>query len=276
MNVFCILLAVPRSGTTMLGDAVSRCFQAAWPQEIFHSEHAGPEIDFRTHPDIKPRCNFFNFRHEFLSQNHRLLFPSAENQSAILEAYLDYLVSSEKTKNFLLDIKYSSWHHLNHYWWRPGQIPHLLSHVIKQRFPLVHLKRRNLFALYCSQKLAEATGVWSTLTDDVASDRRLVVDAPNCADALETIRATERMFDKWLSGHPHYQLYYEDLLTADGFSDEVVRTFSEVYGIEPIATLTTEYRKVTPPLRDVVVNRDDVLSALRGTDFEAMAECALA
>ncbi len=275
MTVFCILLAAPRSGTTMLGDAVSRAFKAAWPQEIFHSEHAGPEMDFRASPDIKIRCNFFNFRHELLKGRPALSFPSIENQSEIFKLYVKYISESEEPDRFLLDVKYSSWHHLNYYWWRPGQVPNLLTSVMKLRFPLVHLKRRNLFALYCSQKRAEQTGLWSTLEETAEIGEKLVINASECAASLRSLRETELMFDRWVSGNSH-DLYYEDIMTNGTFSDEVTTTFIDVYGAEPTAPLTTVYRKVTPPLRDVVANPDEVLSALCGTEFHHMAEQALA
>lgn len=259
----------------MLGDAVSRSFHAVWPEEIFHRDHAGPQIDFRASEDVKQRLNFFNFRHELFQQAPSLAFPSGDNQSMIFDAYLDYVVSSEKSERYLFDIKYTSWHHLNRYWSQPFQRPHLLDRAIHLGFRIVHLKRRNLLALYCSHRLAEATNVWRTVEPAPLQRQALTVDTSHCLRTLVDLRATEHLFDRWLSRYPHGELRYESLLSGDTFSKEVEDMFRQIYRARPVAALFTVYRKITPSLRDVVVNRNEVLSALRGTDFQSMAEEAL-
>jgi hypothetical protein len=259
----------------MLGDAVSRSFHAVWPQEIFHDQHADPQLDFKASPDIGKRLSFFNFRHDVLKGRPELSLPSMANQSLLFNEYLEYLASSEKAVRYLLDIKYTSWHHLDSYWRVFYQRPHLLAEATKLRLPLVHLKRSNLFALYCSQKLAAQTGVWQALEDQARSERQLTVDASRCARELDDIRTTQRLFDRWLAGYPVRELEYETLLAAEGFSENVEQTFTGIYGIAPLQPLSTVHRKVTPPLSEVVRNKDEVLSALRGTDFQGMAEQAL-
>ena len=84
------------------------------------------------------------------------------------------------------------------------------------------------------------------------------------------------MFNRWLAGYPVYELEYESLLDGNGFSKKVEQTFAEIYGMAPVEPLSTVHLKVTPPLRDIVTNRDEVLTLLKGTDYEAMAEEALA
>lgn len=259
----------------MLGDAVSRSFGAVWPQEIFHDQHADPHIDFRASADIGKRLNFFNFRHDTLKGRPELSLPSMANQSLILSEYLEYLSSSEKSDRYLLDIKYTSWHHLDAYWRALSDPPYLLLEAMKLRLPLVHLKRSNLFALYCSQKLAMQTGVWSVFKDRTGSDHQLTIDVSRCVRELDDMRTTQRLFERWLAGYPARELEYESLMADGGFSTNVEQTFAGIYGIAPVKPLATAHRKVTPPLRDVVVNKDEVLSTLAGTDFQKMAEEAL-
>jgi hypothetical protein len=197
------------------------------------------------------------------------------HQSLIFDEYLSYLTRSENAERYLLDVKYTSWHHLDSYWRVFHQCPDLLTEVKKRRLPLVHLKRSNLLALYCSQKLAEQTGVWRSFEDNASADRRLTIDVSRCIRELDDMRSMQRLFDRWLFGYPVRVLEYETLLDADGFSKKVEDTFAAIYGIAPLQPLSTLHRKVTPPLREVVVNKDEVLSALAGTDFQAMAEAVL-
>jgi len=259
----------------MLGDAVSRSFRVVWPHEIFHDQHADPQLDYKASPDVGKRLNFFHFRLDLLKKAPQLSLPSTRNQSLMFNRYLEYLASFQDADRYLLDVKYTSWHHLDTYWRVFYQRPHLLTEVMQLRLPLVHLKRSNLFALYCSQKLAAQTGVWQASDDQTASERRLTVNITRCSAELDDLRATQRLFDRWLAGYPVHELEYETHLAADGFSKHVEQTFAQVYGITPAEPLSTVHRKVTPPLREVVVNRDEVLAALRGTDFQDMAEEAL-
>ena len=271
MPTVCILLAAPRSGTTVLGDAVARSFQVLRAGEVFHDECADPELDFRSSAKIGERLGFFNFRHDVFKTRPELSMPSPANQSLLFREYLAHLESSDRADRYLLDVKYTSWHHFDPYWRLFYERPHMLSEAIKLRLPLVHLKRSNLFALHCSQRLATETGVWHVFQERTASDVRLTLDIPRCLRELDEIRSAQRMFDHWLAGNAH-ELEYERLFGLEGFSADVERTFTQVYGIAPAEPLSTAHRKVTPPLRDVVVNKDDVLSALQGTDFQKMAE----
>lgn len=275
MAMFCILLADARSGTSMLGDAVSRSFRVVWPGEIFHDEFANPKLDFRSSEKVGERFSFFNFRHQVFKTRPELSMPSPANQSLLLSEYLEYLRSSEPAGRYLIDVKYTSWHHLEPYWRTLHSRPYLLKEVMRLGLPLVHLKRSNLFSLYCSQQLAAKSGVWHVFEDRSGSEHRLVINVSQCVSELDNMRLTQSMFDQWLSGYPVHQLKYENLIGSEGFSKEVVQTFAGIFGTASVLPLSTVYRKVTPPLREVVANRDEVLSALRGTDFQAMAEEAL-
>lgn len=256
----------------MLGDAISRSFLALWPNEVFHDGYADPELDFRSSKNLSQRLGFFNFRHDVLKTRPELSMPSPANQSLLLTEYLEYLATSERADRYLLDVKHTSWHHLEPYWRIFYDRPHMLSEAMRLRLPLVHLKRSNLFALYCSQKFAMETDVWHVLENRAGSDHGMTIDVAHCVSELQNFDAAQRMFDRWLADYPVHELVYEALLTPGGFAKNVEQAFIEIYGVTPVQPLSTVYRKVTPPLRDVVINKDEVLSALRGTDFRGMAE----
>src|SRR5690348_16478378 len=116
MAVNCILLAAPRTGTTVLGQAVTQAFSAAWPKEIFNDAYADPSLDYRRARDIKQRTNFFNYRQEAFRKNPALSYPSKENQTFLFRTYLVELAELERADRFLIDIKYTSLHHLDSYW----------------------------------------------------------------------------------------------------------------------------------------------------------------
>jgi LPS sulfotransferase NodH len=275
MSTICILVGAPRSGTSALGDAVTRSFGAVWPQEIFNKEHADPTLDYRSSQNARQRYNFFNFRHELLQADARLSYPSKENQRAIFERYVDYLVTDGNGARYLLDIKYSSWHHLNHYFHFPYQEPYLLDLIRKHGFSIVHLKRRNLFALYCSLRLAEQTNVWWTDGTLKVPGQRLAINLGDCRRSLTEIALAQSTFDAWFALFDVRILVYEDLFVGQELCEEVKGIFADIYGALPNAPLVTKHRKIASPLREVVQNSDQVLAALHDTPFQAMAEEAL-
>jgi hypothetical protein len=274
MSVTCILIAPPRSGTTVLGHAVTQAFAAAWPQEIFNGEFADPAIDYRRADDIHARTNFFNYRHEVLSRRPELSYPTKENQAFLFRGYLDYISGVEKAERLLIDVKYTSLHHLNSYWNLPQERPGLIAIVRDLGLPVIHLQRRNLFALYCSLAYAEASGVWVSF-ESKTGRHRIAIDTARCLKYMGQIDAMTRYIRDWFFQYPVAELEYETMLRGESWSDEVRDTFSRIFGMPPVKPLSAVYRKVAPPLREVVTNPGEVLVALRGTPYQAMTEEAL-
>ena len=64
--------------------------------------------------------------------------------------------------------------------------------------------------LFYTRLVTEASAV----EERAKSDRQLMIDVSDCVHALKDMRATERLFDTWLSGYKHHRLYYEDHMNA--------------------------------------------------------------
>jgi len=280
MADFCVICAAPRTGTTFLEDAVARAFGAAWPHEIFHERFAVTPENFHPGEHRMIAANFFAFRTRLYSQNPALSLPSLENSKYIYNSYIEYMMKSFKEELFILDIKYNSWSYLDWYWRDPTGRPGLAALMqADRRVRVVHLKRRNLFAQYCSQRLAERSGLWwrTNLQDQPAPRAEtLEIDVTDCVRWLEDMAAQQQLFDKWFAGFGGFQLEYETLMQGDGFAPHVEKMFREIFGRAPVGPLVTEYRKVAPPLGEIVTNGDRVLAALAGTRFEPMLRDALA
>ena len=274
MAISTILLAAPRTGTTVLGDAVSRSFQACWPHEIFNEAYADPEADYRSAPDLRVRANFFNFRHDMFHQRPELTYPSAANRRFLFRTYIEYLFEAERSERLLLDVKYTSLHHLDGYWMMPRFRPGLIALVQEFALPVVHLRRRNLFALYCSQTYAEMTGIWSSV-DGSHDLRPIVIDPAHCLSYMTEIADRERRVRQWLGNGQFWEIEYETMLTGTSFSQSVIDVFTAAFGRSPVSRLDARYRKVTPPLSAIVQNPEDVLTGLQDTPFQAMAQEAL-
>lgn len=273
-TVNCILLAALRSGTTVLGDSVSRAFGAVLPKEIFVAGNALPDVDYRRDSNVQTRTNFFNFRRDLYRSRPELSYPTRQNQEYLFRAYLEHIERLEKASKFLIDIKYSSFHHLDSFYRFAGDPPGLIEIIRCLDLPVVHLRRNNLFARYCSLTHALNTDIWATTTCP-GDFTPFAVDTADCLDHMARNAAIADQVDGWFEGRRIYQLEYETLWENGRWSPVVSQTFEDIFG-PPVAPLAEpRLRKVMPPLRSMITNRDEVLSALRGTAFLPMAEAEL-
>ncbi len=274
-TVHCIILAAARSGTTVLGDSVAEAFGAVLPKEIFVARNAVPDADYRRDGDVRTRTNFFNFRRDMHRSRPDLSYPTRQNQEYLFRAYLEHIERLEKSSKFLIDIKYSSFHHLDSFYRLAGDLPGVIDIIRTLDLPVVHLRRRNLFARYCSLVHALETDVWATTTGPGAF-QPFAIDTADCLDHMSRTAAIAAQVDGWFEGRRIHQLEYETLWERDGrWSPVVSRTFEDIFGA-PVAPLSEpRLRKVTPPLHALIKNRADVIAALSGTPFARMAEEAL-
>ncbi len=72
-----------------------------------------------------------------------------------------------------------------------------------------------------------------------------------------------------------WEISYEDLFENNGFSDKARAVSEEWLGMELDARPQVTFRKVTPPLRQIISNADAVVAELAGTEFEAEAQALL-
>ncbi len=260
----CIVLAAPRTGTTVLGQSVSEAWQTDFIGEIFHEQ---PENDFL-------HSNFFQFRRALIGADPQLSIPNFANQRTIFEAYCRHIHSITPSGASVLDIKYYSWHHLNSCFVLPHEPPTLVEFVRHASWPVVHLVRENLFALYCSLKLSQERGIWhqGPGTASNVSEPSLMIDVEACLRDMGRLRAATSIFNDWFDGYDNlHHLTYERLFSDGVFSLEVEETFTNIFNESLTKPLVPAMKKVTPPLHKVVRNIGEVLEGLIGTPFHAMA-----
>jgi LPS sulfotransferase NodH len=274
MMKYCILCAAPRSGTMALAEAVATAYQVASPPEIFFN--IDPEVGLEAlHQDPEDRGNFFLFRSRAAASRPELLFPTPAMRQTLWRLYLDHLADAYSNDGVLMDIKYNSWHHLDGYWRFPTEPPGLVQIVRESRIPVVHLVRRNLFALYCSLRRAELSNIWQKKNGDPSHPQTLAVDLGDCLRWMTDMRNMQEQFAGWFHGHPVHTLTFETLFDQGRFAPHVYDVFTEVFGHSPVRELSTGYTKVLPPLNRVVENADAVLDFFANTDFDDLVRGSL-
>lgn len=269
MSDLCIICAAPRSGTTLLGEAVTTAYDAGYPGEIFLDKG----IEDNDDPD---EGNFFRFRAQAIAQQPELLSPKISARRELLDLYLDNIRTLYPNDKLLLDVKYTSWHHLDGFWRFPTESPGLIELVRERGIPVVHLIRRNLFALYCSLKVAMQSGCWHRkLCEPEAPAPTLRIDLEGCHRWMASMASIQNTFAQWLCGIPVHTLTYEHLVQDGRFVPEVSEVFTKIFQQPPLRELSIAHAKLLPPLCHVVENPEAVVEYFDGTEFGIFVKPAL-
>jgi hypothetical protein len=81
-------------------------------------------------------------------------------------------------------------------------------------------------------------------------------------EALQLEREKENI-TRWLAGNMHFDLEYEAIAEDEDTRDRAMRHLCEFLGLKPPETFQSKYEKVTPPLRDVIENYDELAKVVR-------------
>jgi hypothetical protein len=270
-----VIVARQRSGTTALAETL----QAGGPVhsfgEVFHDLRHGEtaRFDLRLHPE----AYFFDFRTDIFHKKPELSYPSAENQAFIFDQYISHLSNLAQKKWILLDIKYNSWHHFEHVYSISGQAPFLLYLLRRKNAAFAHVTRRSAFARYCSEKLALARGKWHVEREKSveAADAIIIDPAAALRDMQETHREID-LFNRFLGPIPRrIEVRYEELFSEGHLTQEANLKVKRLLDGEWNEGVQVPLQKMTPPLRDVVKNRHEVLTYFEATTFAQEVAAAL-
>lgn len=258
---FGILLARQRSGTGALGTILDKHNQVKYLGEIFHPGNVG-----NSH-------NFFTYKLEAIKKNPELVLP--DRGIELLDGFLDWKADLIKDQFPIIDVKYSSLHHISNPWLEPSARPHLLSHCVKNRLPIIHLTRENYLHGFVSGRLAEANNVWHARNDDEIKVTSVEINTDFLLSHFNQTKASVNLVRQWLGKRFFVlEVEYADLFAADGsFSPDIRDDLQDLLGIEAFTDTKPVFVKQNKaPLSESIQNYDEVISALKGTDFEWMLE----
>ena len=241
--------------------------------EVFHSVR-GTEEEKKAVENLylRPSANYFNYYEKLVRGDPSLSVPTPEARQDTLRRYLDFLCLQWPNMFVTIDVKYDSTHHFESVWSRPHRIPALFEFLKADRVPILHIKRRDVFAKYCSLQLAEATGTWHITTAGANSSITFHLATENLVAELDAMLALQREFTAFLQEYePSHELYYEDMFDEPGFSRHAGEVVGSLIGRD-IALPAPSLHKTTPPLRQVILNWPDVFRALRDSPYEGLAQ----
>ncbi len=154
-----------------------------------------------------------------------------------------------------------------------------------QALRVVHLRRQNMLRTLVSLRVAEQTGVWEH--DEDASLRvrlrrlagrvstrvkygdpaRVRLTYEQCNQFFIVHALQGQRYDELFAAHPVLQVRYEDLAKN---RDSVLAGVQRFLGVPFVDLKVTLQRQSRTPLRETIVNFDELRAAFAGTSAEAL------
>jgi LPS sulfotransferase NodH len=139
------------------------------------------------------------------------------------------------------------------------------DHLVRQEaLRVIHIKRRNILAQYLSLQVAHKTNVWSSTQRDTRAPAPIRLGAEECRKHFEWVRALEAEIDGFFAGHRMLQVSYEELLADRKGEMTRIQRFLDVPE-EEVRAKTVRQRTV--PLREAIVNYDELAAYFRGSEW---------
>lgn len=134
-----------------------------------------------------------------------------------------------------------------------------LQKLIDLDVQIIHLKRRDILAMYVSGLVARGENRWHVLEDEQAEllkQNSVVVSRDEFADFSARYIAEVKRYSRFFSDVPHLDIDFEELTTnIDGELRRVVEFLGLRYeeGMRPMTK-----KRITQPLSEIVVNYPDL------------------
>lgn len=239
--------------------------------EVFHSD------------SIDHSNNFFNYFLKKVKSSPSFALPSQSNRIALFNEFIEDVAAKLDDKFagkewFFVGVNYNSLHSLNTYWQNFFEVPYFLTVAKLKGYFVVHLIRRNVVEAAISEMRAKVSGVWHIKTGEerpAAANKKLSL---NAKDLLRELRARVLEIDLIDRSMGDYNrcltLEYEKLFGSDGkpIPEEVDKISSFLKLEHPIEPIAGYLKTGNQHLREAIENYDEVLAALRGTEFAAMLD----
>lgn len=262
-----IICGQQRSGTTALQSALSRVDGVRNFGEIFQCHQ--PLMETAPH-------NFYYYVNNV--RGGWVALSSMDQAEAELSKYLEYLEKLTPGRFFVADIKYNLWHHFAPGWLNAFGRPFMLEYFKKQKVPVLHVVRENLFRQYVSHEFAARTLKWHYgQSKEAAPDIPLFdIDVKDLAEYFEMVEGNQILFRKRLEAYPHaVELTYETLFEGRRIGQSAERKLRRLLPGWVLDGAESDFVKSSVDPVKWVRNGEAVIDHFRNTRFGVMVIDAL-
>jgi len=276
-----LLLSTQRSGSHLLKSFI----ESRFPTVICSGELLEEPVAFaRQFPTLSSHPEFPHFWLWYeLEAAARAISVAPDKRIEAFEAYLSKLYALVQPRDLVIDAKYNSIRSLSGYWDTDSGSNDFTSFIISRKIPVLHLIRKNILRVIVSKKLAELTGIWHRTKERSADELlpKVWLDPHGVVVDIRYALQLTQDYRNRLSGYPDYEeIVYEDFIRTQNFPHpgSHLRTLVHFLGRRAGATGdgSLPFKKTTPDdPSEVVENWDDVLRAVRATEYAWMAQTPL-
>ncbi len=251
-----LLVSHDRSGSHYLGS-----FIRALPGHCMIDEICNEEaLDPATNP-----LSFFGFRQRRATEVPDYgLRRRPDVVAALLDEYFSFVLADSQGKSVVVDIKYGHVHNFEIAWWPFFRRPYLFDYAQSRRLKMIHLSRWNSVETVISGDLAESRKVWHATGDKPKANESdaIMVDRARLLEQVALLNEQKNAVAKWARNVKCLTILYEEL-TDTRAGAECRARIARFLGTEPPASFASPYGKVTPPLRSIVRNWQEVAKFCR-------------
>lgn len=248
-----ILLSHERSGSHLVGEYIGAHENFRMVDEICNPGALRPA----KHPE-----SFHRFRYDYiLKDSSYSLEPSRASHVAFINAYFDHLKKLKEPHDIAVDVKYG---HVQNFewWWCPVlERPFLLSLAQESDIGIVHLYRENVVEATVSSLIADKRKVWHSWEAGAdAPLQRFELPVHNVVHRAKLLERQTALYTDWTAKNRKLAVTYEEVSTGLD-NGEAGGRLSAFLGSKLRRAFAPKHQKLTPPLREVVQNYDDLRKA---------------
>ncbi|MBV9991207.1 MAG: hypothetical protein JOZ72_07920 [Alphaproteobacteria bacterium] len=249
-----ILLSHERSGSHLVGEYIGSLENFRMVDEVCNPGAVRPG----KHPE-----SFHRFRYDYILKDESyLLDPSRQRHVDFCGGFFDHLRRLKAPNDIAIDIKYG---HVQNFewWWCPVlERPFLLTLAQEIDIGIVHLYRENVVEATVSSLIADKRKVWHSW--EAGADRppeRYNLPVPAIVYRAKLLERQTALYKDWSARNRKLSLTYEEVSAGLEDGGEAQSRLNAFLGSKPKRAFKPKHRKLTPPLREVVENYDELKRA---------------
>jgi hypothetical protein len=252
-----LLLSHERSGSHLAGEFIGALENYRMVDEVCNPGALKPN----THKE-----SFHRFKYDYiLADPSYSLEPSRKGHSDFVNAFFEYLRSVKSPHDIAIDIKYGHVQNFEWWWWPPLERPYLLAFCEQNDIGIVHLYRENVIEATVSSAIADQRKIWHSWEAgaDARVSQKYKLNIKALMHRAKLLEQQSQLFKRWTGSNRKLEITYEELAAGIGRGGAIESRIGEFLGSKPRRAFEPRHQKLTPPLRDVVENFEELKAACR-------------
>ena len=159
-------------------------------------------------------------------------------------------------------MKENSLHHFDDIWHDVFETPRFILYCMESSYPILRLRRRNLFNQVLSQDVSNLLGQWHFPNNEVIKRITLWINCDEYLTRMNRFRREGDYIDSVISPYKkHRKVFYEDLFNKEcnKLSTNFLSALSELIENEPDGCNELVFQKTIKNPSEIVENRKEVI-----------------